>query len=110
MTKETEKTLVIIYAEYQRRRSFGTSRREAARFTPERLKAIDAFSSSDWSDIRYSLFQLKKLGYLKVGIYDDVELLDLGIEYMESKPKEFFTAFAGALKDLIPIVLSAIGA
>jgi len=104
MTKDTEKAFVILYSEYLRRRSFRTAKNQAVRFEDSKLKAIDAFSSWNPSDIRYSLQELRKLGYLKIDIVGDVELLERGIEYMENKPKEYFATFAGIINGLAELI------
>lgn len=104
MTKDTELAFVIIYSEYKRRRSFGTAKYEAVRFESEKLKAIDAFSDWHPEDIRYSLQELKKSGYVKIDILGDVTLQEPGIEYMESKPKEFFEAFSDKIAGLLSVV------
>lgn len=104
MTKDTEKAFVIIYAEYLRRRNFGTAKNQAVRFENSKLRSIEAFSNWDPEDIRYCLHELRKLGYIKQDIIGDVTLQESGIEYMENKPKEYFQCFAGAIKDLLSIV------
>ena len=51
-------------------------------------------------DISYALQELKKAGYVKIFIYGDCTLTEAGLEFMESKPKEFF-AELGSLFDLV---------
>lgn len=104
MTRDTEKAFVIIYSEYLRRRSFGTAKNQAVQFEDSKLKAIDAFASWNPEDIRYSLQELRKLGYVKIDILGDVTLQEPGIEYMESKPREYFSAFGGIVKDLLSLI------
>lgn len=104
MTKDTEKAFVIIYSEYLRRRSFGTAKSQAIRFEDSKLRAIDAFSNWDSEDIRYSLQELKKDGYIDMNILGDVEIKKDGIQYMEDKPNEYFNAFANVIKDLISLI------
>lgn len=104
MTRDTEKAFVIIYSEYLRRRSFGTAKNQSVRFERARLIAIDAFSSWNPEDIRYCLQQLRRLGYISVDIFGDVTLMDSGIEYMESKPEEYFLGFAGVIKGIVELI------
>lgn len=104
MTKDTEKAFVIIYSEYLRRRSFGTSKNQAVRFDNSKLLAIDGFANWNQDDIGYCLQELRKIGFIKVDIWGDVTLLETGIEYIEAKPKEYFLVFAGIVKDLLSLV------
>lgn len=104
MTKDTEKAFVIIYSEYLRRRSSGTAKNQAVRFESAKIKAIDAFSNWNAEDIRYCLWELRKSGYLGIDIFGNVTLLESGIEYMESKPKEFFSAFTETVSGLISLI------
>lgn len=104
MTKDTEKAFVIIYSEYLRRRSFGTAKNQAVQFESAKLKAIDAFSKWNPDDIRYCLQELCKLNYLKMDILGELTLQEAGIEYMESKPMEYFSAFAGVVKGIAELI------
>lgn len=104
MTKDTEKAFVIIYSEYLRRRKFGTSKTQALRFEYTKILSIEAFSSWDAEDIRYSLRELKKLGHIQMDIFGEVQLSQDGIQYMESRPREYFQPFAGAITDLLSLV------
>lgn len=104
MTRDTEKAFVILYSEYLRRRSFGTAKNQAVCFEDSKLRAIDAFSKWNPSDIGYSLQELRKFGYLRIDILGNVELLEPGIEYMESKPKEYFQSFAGLVKGIAELI------
>ena len=104
MTKDTERAFVIIYSEYLRRRSFGTAKNQAVRFESAKLYAIDAFSEWNPEDIRYCLQELRKLNYIKMDIIGDVTLQEHGIEYMENKPMEYFSSFAGIVKGLAELI------
>ena len=104
MTKDAEKAFVILYSEYLRRRSFGTAKNQAVFFEDAKLMKIDAFSTWNPEDIGYSLQELKKCGYINLNIIGDVEILKFGIEYMESKPKDYFSAFAGIVKGIIDLI------
>lgn len=104
MTKDTEKAFVIIYSEYLRRRRYGTAKNQAVQFEDAKLRKIDAFSNWNSQDISYCIEELRKLGYVKRNILDDVILLEPGIEYMESKPKEYFSSFASIVRDLIGLL------
>lgn len=104
MTRDTEKAFVIIYSEYLRRRSFGTAKYQAVRFEGSKIKAIDAFSSWHPEDIRYSLQELRKLGFVKIDIIGDVTLQESGISFMESKPQEYFSAFSGIVKGIVELI------
>ena len=104
MTKDTEKAFVIIYSEYLRRRSFGTAKSQAVRFEDSKLRAIECFTNWRPADIGYCMQELRKCGYLKMDILGNVELLEPGIEYMESKPKEYFSAFAGIVKGIAELI------
>lgn len=108
MTKGTEKAFVIIYSEYLRRRSFGTTKYNAVQFDDAKLVAIEAFSKWNPADIKLSLRELKNLGFIKSDILGNITLTEAGIEYMESKPKEYFTRFAGVVKDLLSLVIPLI--
>lgn len=104
MTRDTEKAFVVLYSEYLRRRSFGTAKNQAVRFEDAKLRKIDAFSNWHPSDIQYSLLELQKGGYIKMDICGDVEILKDGIKYMESKPKDYFLAFAGIVKGIAELI------
>lgn len=104
MTKDTEKAFVIIYSEYLRRRNIGTAKNQAVWFEDSKLRKIDAFSTWNPEDIRCSLQELIELGYITMDIVGNVELSKLGIQYMERKPKEFFSAFSGAVGGIIDLV------
>ena len=104
MTKDTELAFVIIFSEYKRRRSFGTAKYEAVRFESNKLKAIDAFSNWHTEDIRYSLQELKKLGYVNLDILGDMTLQESGIEYMENKPSEYFKGFSNIIGDILSLI------
>lgn len=104
MTKDTEKAFVIIYSEYLRRRSFGTAKNQAAKFEDAKLHAIEAFSNWNTEDIRYSLHELKNLGYIKMDVLGDVTLQESGIEYMDRMPKEYFSSFAGLVKGIAELI------
>lgn len=104
MTKDTEKAFVILYSEYLRRRSFGTAKSQAAEFEDSKLRAIEGFTNWNPADIGYCLQELRKLGYLKIDILGNVELLEPGIEYMESKPKEYFSVFAGIVNGIVELI------
>ena len=106
MTKDTELAFVIIFSEYKRRRNFGTAKYEAVRFEGNKLNAIDAFSNWHIEDIRYSLQELRKLGYVKLDILGEVTLQEAGIEYMENKPSEFFKSFSSIISDILSLVAS----
>ena len=41
-----------------------------------------------------------------MNIWDDIRLLDKGIEYVESKPKEYFDIFINAISGLASVVSS----
>lgn len=104
MTRETEKAFVIIYSEYLRRRSYKTVKCEAIRFDLPKVMAIEAFSCWNPEDIRYCLRELHKLGYVSIDIFGNVELQEIGIAYMESKPKEYFGAFTHVVNDLLSVI------
>lgn len=104
MTSDAEKAFVILYSEYLRRRSFGTAKNQATKFEDAKLRGIVAFANWKPLDIHYSLQELKECGYIDYDICGDVEILMDGIKYMESKPKEYFSSFAGIIKGLIDLV------
>ena len=104
MTKDTEKAFVIIYSEYLRRRSFGTAKNQAVRFENSKLIAIEGFTNWNPSDIGYCMQELQKCGYLRIDILGNAELLAPGIEYMESKPKDYFSAFTGIVKGIVELI------
>ena len=70
----------------------------------QRRNDNDAFSNWNAEDIRYCLWELRKSGYLEIDIFGNVTLLESGTEYMESKPKEFFSAFAETVSGLISLI------
>lgn len=99
MTKETEKAFKILYCEYKRRRKSGCSKASAMAFADGTIQNINAFERWLPEDIRYALQELKKAGYIRIFIYGDCELTETGLEFMENKPKEFFSEL-GSLFDL----------
>lgn len=106
MTRDTEKALIIIYCQYKKRLSLGTSEEDARYFEDAKLRNIDSFSSWTRSKLNLAIQQLKKLGFVSMNIFDDVRLLDEGIEFVESKPKEYFDSFLYVISDLASIVSS----
>lgn len=104
MTKDTEKALVILYSEYKRRRNFGTSKAEAVCFEEAKMRKIDAFSNWSYADVSYAMQELKAAGYVRINICDDITLTETAIEFIESRPKEFFDQFANVAKDILSLV------
>ena len=104
MAKDTEKALVIIYCQYKKRIGFGTNEEEARYFEDAKLRSIDNFSSWSRSKLNLSIQQLKKEGYVSMNILDDVRLLDEGIQFVESKPKEYFDYFLNTVAGLASII------
>lgn len=90
MTRETETAFKILYCEYKRRRSYGTSKAEAMRFEQAKLQKIDAYSEWNPEDLRYALHELRKIKAVRIDILGNVELTESGIEYMEDKPIQYF--------------------
>lgn len=104
MTKDAEKALIIIYCQYKKRVSLGTSEEDARYFEDAKLRALNNFSDWDHSKLKLSIQQLKNLCYISMNILGDVRLLDKGIEFIESKPKEYFDSFLTAVSGLASIV------
>ena len=104
MTKDAEKSLIIIYCQYKKRLKLGTDEEDARYFEDAKLRNIDDFSDWNLSKLNLSIQQLKKLGYISVNIWDDVKLLDEGIEYIESRPKEYFDSFINAISGLTSVI------
>lgn len=104
MTKDAEKAFVIIYSEYLRRRKAGTAKNQALQFEGGEVYDLPGFDRWIHSDIDDSVRELKQAGYLKKFILGDIELTSSGIAYMESKPKEYFSAFVSVVKDLLSLV------
>ena len=102
MTKETEKAFKILYCEYKRRRKAGSSKATAMEFEDGTITTISAFQKWLPEDVRYALQELKAVGYVKIDIIGDVTLTESGIEFMENKPKEFFSDLTG-LFDLVTL-------
>ncbi len=102
MTKETEKVFGILYCEYKRRRKDGMPKRTAMQFEDGSIGTIKAFSKWQAADIEFAIQELNSARYIKRNILGDVELLEAGIEYMEAKPKEFFS-YLSELFDLLSI-------
>lgn len=100
MTKETEKALKILYCEYKRRRKSGCSKATAMAFEDGTIQKISAFEKWLPQDISYALQELKTAGYMRIFIYGDCVLTEAGLEFMENKPKEFFSELGG-LFDLV---------
>lgn len=95
MTKETERAFKILYCEYKRRRKSGYSKSTAVEFEDGSIQKLCAFKSWIPDDIRYALQELKRAGYVKIFIYGDCTLTEAGLEFMENKPKEFFSELSG---------------
>lgn len=104
MSKDTEEALIIIYCQYKKRLGFGTDEEEARYFEDAKMRNIDNFSSWTKSKLNLSIQQLKKEGYVSMNIFDDVRLLDKGIQFVESKPKEYFDSLLNAVSGLSSIV------
>lgn len=108
MTRKAEQALLIIYCQYKKRLGCGTKMSDASYFENSKLIKIDGFSDWNHNDLWLSIQQLKTKGYVKINICDDVTITSDGIEYVESKPKEYFAAFSGAISELMAIVSSFI--
>lgn len=106
MTRDTEKALIIIYCQYKKRLGFGTSEEDARYFEDTKLRNIENFSDWNYSKLKLSIQQLNRMGYIFVNIWDDVRLLDEGIEYVESKPKEYFDSFINVISGLASVISS----
>ena len=104
MTKDTEKALVVLYCEYKRRLRRGISKRDAIEFEDTKITHIDAFLDWNKSDITFALNQLHSYGYVKLNIWGDAQLTEDGIAYIENKPKEYFDAFVGIVKDILSLI------
>ena len=104
MTKDTEKALVVLYCEYRHRVKLGISKRNAIEFEDAKIAQIDAFSDWHKDDIDFALRQLHSNGYVKLDICGNAKLTEEGITYMENKPKEYFDAFVGIVKDIISLI------
>ena len=104
MTSDAEKALIIIYCQYKKRLKLGADEEDARYFEDAKLRNIDNFA--DWSrtKLNLSIQQLKKIGYVSVNILDDVKLLNEGVEYIESRPKEYFDSFINAIAGLASII------
>ncbi len=103
MTKETEKAFKILFCEYKRRRKDGSSKQEALHFEDGSVEKIKAFSKWQAADISYAMQELKSANYIRIDILGDIDLCESGIEFMEEKPKEFFSELGG-LFDLISLI------
>ena len=90
MTRETEKAFKILYCEYKRRRKDGESKPNALEFEDTNVGRIPAFRNWLPADLNYAVQELNAEKYVKVDILGNITLQESGIEYMESKPKEFF--------------------
>lgn len=90
MTRETEKAFKILYCEYKRRRKAGESKSDAVEFEDTSVGSIPAFRKWLPADINYAVQELGDAKYVKVDILGNITLQESGIEYMESKPKEYF--------------------
>lgn len=104
VTRDTEKALIIIYCQYKKRLDLGTNEEAARYFEDAKLRSIENFSDWDYSKLKLSIQQLQRKGYIFVNIWDDVRLLDGGIEYIESKPKEYFDSFISAISGIASII------
>ncbi|MBQ7329734.1 MAG: hypothetical protein IJX01_07515 [Oscillospiraceae bacterium] len=102
MTKETEKAFKILYCEFKRRRKSGASKPAAMEFDAQGIQNLNAFQKWLPEDIDYALQELKTANYVKYFITGDCELTETGLDFMESKPKDFFSELAG-LFDLISL-------
>ena len=95
VTKETEKAFKILYCEYKHRRKSGCPKSTATEFEDGTIQKISAFQKWLPEDISYALRELKAAGYVKLFIYGDCTLTEAGLEFMENKPKEFFSELGG---------------
>lgn len=104
MTKDTENALVILYCEYKRRIDCGTPKADAVFFEEAKMRKIDAFSNWNYADVSYAMQKLRAAGYVQINICDDITLTETAIEFMESRPKEFFDQFSNIAKDVLSLV------
>jgi hypothetical protein len=104
MTRDAEKALIIIYCQYKKRIGYGTNEEDARYFEDAKLRSIDNFSNWNRSKLNLVVQQLKELGFISMNIFDDVRLLDTGIEFVEEKPKEYFGTFMDAVSGLASVV------
>ena len=95
MTKETEKALKILYCEYKKRRKSGNSKSTAMEFASDSIPRINAFHDWMHEDIQYALRELRASGYVRIFLYGDAQLTENALEFMEDKPKEFFSSLSG---------------
>lgn len=90
MTKDTEKAFKIIFCEYKLRRKKGFTKDNSICFEDGELQSLNSFSTWLRPDIKSALDELIAAKYLKKNIIGDITLTNDGIEYMESKSKDFF--------------------
>lgn len=87
LTKDADKMLCEIYAAYMKRRAGGTPKRAAKDFADQ--KQWPSEYSAEWNseDGSESLAELKRVGMIKLYLYDGFCLNDEAIIYMENRFK-----------------------
>lgn len=107
LSKDADKLICLIYKEFLDRRKNGLSKQLAKDFPePDKLPAefLDTFSIDDLHDV---LSELSDLDLIDLFIYDNFELKDLGIMYMEQRFPNGISQvleWLGKIKSAIPFV------
>jgi len=107
LTKDADKMICEIYADYMKRRADGASKSVAMDFSEKATWPEEYLP--DWSseDGSASLAELKRAGMIKQYIYGGFALTDDAIIYMENRFKKGLSEvlnWLGQLKAAIPFV------
>ena len=102
LTKESLKVFKVLYLEYRRRRKTKIAKDEAIEFVDTQLTEL--FHDSPDADIDFAINEIADMGFCKTDVIGGVKLQDVGIKYMEQRPKEFFNDVVGFVKDAISLI------
>ncbi|MGN0405302.1 MAG: hypothetical protein ACI4F1_08780 [Bariatricus sp.] len=106
LTKDSKKTLYILYKEYCDRRKHGFSKSNSKNFVSAEFIHENFFPDSLLEDVEDSLRELGRCGYLDNTYADDTvyicHLSDYAIATLEELPKETLLSIADFISKFIP--------
>ena len=102
LTKETDKLLCKIYAEFLSRRKSGSSRSSAKLFSSPEQLACEFLQETHPDDIHDCIQELRKIGFVRCYVTGDFCLEDSAIIYMENRFKNGLKEVTDFITKFIP--------
>lgn len=97
LTKGAKKAIATVYKRYLDRIAYGENKKQAAFFDNEKSDHAELINS-----VQNDIQELKKVGFVKIGITGCVELQDAAIVYMENLAPETIKEWLSLIANFIP--------